>query len=106
MLINPKFQENIQITSRAFKDQKETPLERAIWWIEWVLRNPNVTHFIGNGQNLNFLQIESVDVYAFLTITVLVIIWMFFWISYKIVRYVFNRKSSEAKVLHKTKKNQ
>ncbi len=97
MLTNPKYGENIKITSNAFKDQKETPLERAIWWIEWAIRNPNVTHFKGNGQHLNFLQIESIDVYAFLTVIVTIIVWLQLWISYKIVRCVCFKKTSTSR---------
>lgn len=98
MLTNPKFEENIQITSKAFKDQKETPLERAIWWIEWAIRNPNVSNFKGNGQKLNFIQIESIDVYAFLTIIFSTIVWVQLWISFKILRCIYNRKTLASKL--------
>lgn len=105
MLTNPKFEENIQITSKAFKDQKETPLERAIWWIEWAIRNPNVSHFKGNRQKLNFIQIESIDVYAFLTIIFSTIVCVQLWISFKILRCIYNRKTLTSKLPKPISKN-
>lgn len=68
MMSNPKYKEKIQIYSNAFRDQKETPLQRAIWWIEWTMRHSNENVFEGRGKDLNFLQIESVDVIGVLTI--------------------------------------
>lgn len=105
LLTNPKFQENIQITSKAFKDQKETPLERAVWWIEWAIRNPKVSHFKGNGQNLNFVQIESIDVYAFLAIIFSTIVWVQLWISFKILRWIYRRKTLTSKLPKSISKN-
>lgn len=68
MMSSPKYKEKIQIYSKAFRDQKETPLERAVWWIEWSMRHPLGIVFEGCGKNLNLLQIESVDVIVSLTI--------------------------------------
>lgn len=107
MLTDSKFQDNIKITSKAFKDQKETPLERAVWWIEWAIRNPKVGHFKGNGQNFNFLQIESVDVYAFLTIIFSTIVLIQLWISFNILRciYRYRKKSTLSKSPRSISKN-
>lgn len=40
VLEDPKYAINSKRLSQSFRDQKEKPLERAVWWIEWVLRNP------------------------------------------------------------------
>ena len=68
MMSNPKYKKKIQMLSERFRDQKETPLQRAVWWIEWTIRNPIRNDFDGPKEDLNFLQIESVDVISFLTI--------------------------------------
>lgn len=44
VLNNPGYSKNMKIRSKRFRDQKEKPLERAIWWTEYILRNPNPTH--------------------------------------------------------------
>ena len=46
ILENPKYAKNMAELSARFRDQKEKPLDRAIWWIEWVLRNPNAVDFL------------------------------------------------------------
>lgn len=43
MVTNPKYRENAQLRSTNFRDQKEGPLERAMWWIDYVLRNRDIS---------------------------------------------------------------
>ncbi|KAJ6633292.1 UDP-glucosyltransferase 2 [Pseudolycoriella hygida] len=40
-LENPKYMENAQRRSRLFRDQLEKPIDRAVFWIEWVMRHKN-----------------------------------------------------------------
>ncbi|KAJ6644295.1 UDP-glycosyltransferase UGT5 [Pseudolycoriella hygida] len=74
LLTQSKYRKQIQLASAAFRDQKETPLERALWWIEWVIRNPNANHFRAQ-HNLNFLQLESFDVIAFIIVVALLTVY-------------------------------
>lgn len=95
MMTNPKYKKKIQIFSNAFRDQKETPLQRAIWWIEWAMRNQIGNVFEGYGGDLNFLQIESVDVISFLTVACGFLIYVTFFIAKKCFRciFAFNRNT-------------
>lgn len=65
VLEDPKYLTNVQKLSKQFKDQKETPLERACWWIEWLLRNPNVDQLKSPVHRLGFVAGNSFDVIAF-----------------------------------------
>lgn len=38
ILTEPKFKENAQTLSKIYRDQIETPLERAVFWTEYVIR--------------------------------------------------------------------
>ncbi|XP_059613681.1 UDP-glycosyltransferase UGT5-like [Phlebotomus argentipes] len=80
MINDPKYNENAKIRSKIFRDQKETPLERAIWWIEYVLRHPNMTHMRSQSMDYNIAQRQSWDVLAFLytvfLVTVLILVKM------------------------------
>lgn len=38
-LENPKYFQNAQRRSRLFRDQPEKPIDRAIFWLEWVMRH-------------------------------------------------------------------
>lgn len=90
MLSNPMYKENVKIIAKCFKDQKELPLDRAIWWIEWALRNPN-SFIINRGKNLNFFQIQSIDVIAVLTTITLAFMYVAMLLLKKIVGCVFQR---------------
>lgn len=79
MLSNPMYKENMKFVSQHFKDQKEPPLDRAIWWIEWMLRNPRSV-LVNRGQNLNFFQIQSIDVIAVLTVITLAVLYVLIFV--------------------------
>ncbi|KAG4078371.1 hypothetical protein HA402_013081 [Bradysia odoriphaga] len=91
MTMNPKYKEKIRIYSNAFRDQKETPLERAVWWIEWTMRHPVQTVLQGYGRDLNFFQIESMDVIGFVTIVIGLLICGIMMLVIKCIRCVLTR---------------
>lgn len=94
LLTQSKYREQAKLASAAFKDQKETPLERALWWIDWVMRNPNANHFRSSDQNINFLQLESLDIIVFLVTAVFLSVCMFVWCFKSILNCISaNRKS-------------
>lgn len=85
VLTDPSYAANMKAVSRAFRDQKETPLDRAVWWIEWSLRNPNATHYRSVGSNFNFIQLQSLDVIGVLFLFVL----FGLWVVKKIIFFIF-----------------
>ncbi|XP_059612716.1 uncharacterized protein LOC132259181 [Phlebotomus argentipes] len=97
MMNDPKYRENAKIRSDVFRDQKETPLERAIWWIEYVLRHPNMTHMKSPSMDLYLVQRQSYDVLAFLFVIILVTFHVFLKISCCICRSCSKKKSRKPK---------
>ncbi|KAJ6646109.1 UDP-glucosyltransferase 2 [Pseudolycoriella hygida] len=95
MLTNPMYKENMKIISKCYKDQKELPLDRAIWWIEWVLRNPN-PFGLNLGKGLNFLQIQSIDVISFFTMAFLALAYFSFLLLRKFFILIFRRMKTNA----------
>ncbi|GAB0089441.1 hypothetical protein DMENIID0001_039810 [Sergentomyia squamirostris] len=89
---DPKYRQNAKIRAKNFQDQPEKPLERAIWWIEWILRNPDVSHLKSASLELNMIQRHSIDVVAFVTIVLLVWLILNLWIVVKIMRKVWKSK--------------
>jgi len=92
LLTKSQYREQIKLASAAFRDQKETPLERAMWWIDWVIRNPNANHF--KGPDLNFIQLESIDVIAFLTVALLLSVYGFVWFFKLFLRCNFGKRKT------------
>lgn len=97
LLTNQKYKNNIAAASRAFRDQKDTPLERGLWWIEWAMRNPDAAHFKSPSKHLGFFGIHSMDVIAFLTIVLIVLTYGVLVLLRKIVRLIFCRGENNSK---------
>lgn len=74
ILEDPKYKKNAEELSTRFRDQKEKPLDRAIWWIEWALRNPNADFLKSPVLRLGFITGNSFDVIATITIILIVIL--------------------------------
>jgi len=48
--------------SSIYRDQTETPLERAVYWTEFVIRHKGADHLRLGSRDLNFFQRNLVDV--------------------------------------------
>jgi glucuronosyltransferase len=65
VLENSSYTENAERISKNFRDKSEKPLERAIWWIEYVLRNPNLDHLRSPTLELGYFVSNGYDVFCF-----------------------------------------
>lgn len=74
LLEDPKYMENAKKMSARFRDQKEQPLDRAVWWIEWVLRNPDCDYLKSPVLRLGFIVGNSFDIIAIISITSFIIL--------------------------------
>uniref|UniRef100_A0A182PSE2 UDP-glucuronosyltransferase n=1 Tax=Anopheles epiroticus TaxID=199890 RepID=A0A182PSE2_9DIPT len=66
VLEDPKYRTNMAKQSALFRDQPEKPLERAVWWIEWLLRHPDATQLQSPVLQLGFVRTYLLDVAFFL----------------------------------------
>jgi len=64
LLNKPSYATAVQIKSKLFRDQKETALERAIWWTEYVLRHKGANHLRCASRDLDFIQFHSLDTWG------------------------------------------
>lgn len=100
MMTSTKYQNNARTKSRLFQDQPQTPLERGLWWIEFVLRNPDVGLLRSKAMDLNILTLHNIDVIVFYVIMILSI----FYLIMKIVQFLFRERKS-SRQLKKQKLN-
>lgn len=69
LLTDTRFAEKAKDRSRAFRDQPEKPLERALWYFDYIVRNPDVSFLKSEKlQRMNMFVKHSFDVIAFLVI--------------------------------------
>jgi glucuronosyltransferase len=85
VLHNPKIRRTVQRKSKQFKDQPEKPLERAVWWCEYVLRNPKPTHLRQAEFSLGFLGSHFWDI-QILILLALYVFWRVVVRAYRSIR--------------------
>lgn len=59
-----RYQKNMAVKAQIFRDRPQSPLETAVYWTEFVLRNDDVTSLRPMISHLNWYQRRSLDVYV------------------------------------------
>lgn len=66
LLTNPKYSENVKRRSRLFHDRPMKPLDTAVYWVEYIIRNGGAPHLRVAGADLPWYKYHSLDVISFL----------------------------------------
>ncbi|XP_012864474.1 PREDICTED: UDP-glucuronosyltransferase 2B31-like isoform X1 [Dipodomys ordii] len=74
---NPFYKENAMKLSRIHHDQPVKPLDRAVFWVEFVMRHKGAKHLRPAVHDLNWFQYHSLDVIGFLLACVATAIFIF-----------------------------
>ncbi|XP_063042772.1 UDP-glucuronosyltransferase 2C1-like [Engraulis encrasicolus] len=93
VLENPSYKEAMQRLSRLHRDNEMHPLDRAIFWIEYVLRNKGAGPLRAEGDRLPWYVYHSVDVGLFLLTVLVVSVWLFFKFCKMVLRRICGRKA-------------
>ncbi|XP_013005583.1 UDP-glucuronosyltransferase 2A1 isoform X5 [Cavia porcellus] len=67
---DPSYKENAMRLSRIHHDQPVKPLDRAVFWIEFVMRHKGAKHLRVAAHDLSWFQYHSLDVIGFLLVCV------------------------------------
>lgn len=86
------YTENAKKISKIFQDKPMKPLDTAVYWIEFVMRNPDAPFFKSPTLKLGFLASNSLDVYLFIIISIHLIAFTVIKLWGKIFRSKSNRK--------------
>ncbi|KAH8293935.1 hypothetical protein KR054_006756 [Drosophila jambulina] len=62
LLMEKSFGEAARARSALYRDRPMKPLDTAIWWTEYILRNKGATHMRVAGRDLDFFTYHSLDV--------------------------------------------
>jgi UDP:flavonoid glycosyltransferase YjiC (YdhE family) len=93
----PKYKNKIQHLSNVYRDQLDKPLDRAVFWVEYVLRHKGAMHLRSPARDLNFFQYFSLDVIGALLAAIFIAIYMIFATLRFLVRKVCGSGSSKTK---------
>ena len=72
--MNPLYQRSVDQLSHLIMDQPLHPLDRAAWWLEYLLRHPHNTSMRPHTHNLYWFQYFLLDVMAVLLIVLSAVI--------------------------------
>lgn len=104
LLINPKYTDKVKYLSDLYQDRPMSAKETAIYWVEYVIKHKGAPHLRYFGADLNFLQYNSLDVIAFITLIIVAVI----TISIKFFNFFISlifRNKPQTDVPKKTKKS-
>ncbi|XP_044752181.1 UDP-glucosyltransferase 2-like [Coccinella septempunctata] len=71
LIINPSYAQNAKKLSRLFKDRPMSPMETAMYWINYVIEHNGAPHLKSPSNNLNWYQYHLLDVIGIFTLILL-----------------------------------
>lgn len=92
------YAENMKLCSKRFRDQPEKPLDRAVWWIEYIMRNPNADHLRSPVLRLGFIRGNSLDLFGILMLAVIGVLFGVVCVGWKIAAICSPKRRSDAKI--------
>lgn len=87
ILSNPKYKRNIDKLSVLMRDVKETPSERVIEFIEYMIRHKGAEHLKLGSRHLNFIQYFCLDTLAFIFFVLMLVSYG----HYKCAKFIFKK---------------
>ncbi|MEQ2195496.1 hypothetical protein XENOCAPTIV_013732, partial [Xenoophorus captivus] len=92
VLYEPSYRMNMQKLSGLHRDQQVRPLDRAIFWIEFVMRHKGAAHLRTESYRLPWYSYYSVDVILFLIVISVLVLLVFFWLLWHCFKLCCKRK--------------
>lgn len=69
-----RYKQNVVELSRLVKDQPMKPLDKAVWWIEYAIRNKGTKHLHYPGLDVPFYQYLYLDVIFIYVVLIAIIL--------------------------------
>lgn len=87
---NPKYKERVVELADLMEDEPMLPLQRAVWWVEYVLRHKDLSHLKGPAASATLNDVYLLDIVAVLVAVLAVVLWALIMFV-KIVRNIILR---------------
>ncbi|KAJ8708786.1 hypothetical protein PYW08_010168 [Mythimna loreyi] len=94
-IINKSYRKNIIKLNSVMRDQPQTPLERAVWWTEYVLRHGEARHLRAPAANMSwaeYLEIELLLVLAAISLAFILVVSFIVFAVWKIFSIQVKKK--------------
>lgn len=96
-----RYKANVQRVSSLLKDQSVAPLDKVVFWLEYVIRHKGAPHLKSAAEHLNFFQYFLVDVLGFVALVFAIILGLIYFVVRMCLRLVCQKIPK----LQKVKKN-
>ncbi|KAL0979601.1 hypothetical protein UPYG_G00187140 [Umbra pygmaea] len=96
VLYEPSYRDNMQTLSRLHRDQPIKPLDSAIFWIEFVIRNKGAAHLRTDSYKMSWFSYHSIDV----IVTLLAIMLLIILVGILVLRILLRKVFFSKKVKH------
>ncbi|XP_018017177.1 UDP-glycosyltransferase UGT5 [Hyalella azteca] len=96
---NPSYRKKMADMSLIYRDQPDTPLDRAVFWSEYMARHKGAPHLQSPARRLSWITLLHVDLMA---ITLLLICSTFWVVKYIVIAPTRNYRASLSIVKKKT----
>ncbi|XP_060528216.1 UDP-glucosyltransferase 2-like [Cylas formicarius] len=93
ILTNKSYRQNAKLRSQLLRDRVVSPLDEAIYWVEYVLRHGNGRHLRNTVMELSWLQVYLLDVLGVCILALLLFIYAARYATFKL----FSRAGSSVK---------
>ncbi|CAD0205775.1 unnamed protein product [Chrysodeixis includens] len=87
------YRRNIQKLQSKMQDNPQTPLERAIWWTEYVLRHGGAKHLRSPAANISWAEYLELELVLTLLAGLFIIIAIIICTIYKVYIFIIKKKS-------------
>lgn len=95
-----QYQVRVEESSRLLRDQLTTPLDRAVYWTEHVLRYGGASHLRSSAADMPLHQYLLLDVAAVLTVAAVLLLFLLYWLLKALTRaFLTLLKKTSAKIL-------
>ncbi|XP_019712691.1 UDP-glucuronosyltransferase 2C1-like isoform X2 [Hippocampus comes] len=95
VLHNSSYRENMQRLSRLQRDQPITPMEQAVFWIEYVIRHKGAEHLKAQSNKMSSVVYHSIDVIVALLTVILLLVFTCLFVLRLMCRICFHEKKKK-----------
>jgi glucuronosyltransferase len=95
LLEDPKYKQNSEQASKEFKDRPLSPLDTAVFWVEYVIRHNGAPQLRIVGADLPWYQYYLVDVAIILFISFFAFLTVLVFITKFIIRFIYDGRKEK-----------
>ncbi|XP_049951732.1 UDP-glucosyltransferase 2-like [Schistocerca serialis cubense] len=92
VLEDTKYKDNMKRLSAVFREHRADSLERAVWWIEYVIRHKGAPHLRSAALDLHWWQLMLLDVVAFVLAVVALTLCLVYFVTRRAVSFFKGNK--------------